>query len=89
MARAYRERQDQLIEERKDSFHPLTRAPFIINIRCLAVALYAADLTESSRCAAEVAILADGSVSRFVAWRTSDAQVLSMGVCQAREEIFV
>ncbi len=83
MARAYRERQDQLIEERKDSFHPLTRAPFIINIRCLAVALYAADLTESCRRAAESAIPADGFVSRSVARRASKAQVLSIGLCQA------
>lgn len=71
MVRSYRERQDQLVEERKDAFHPLTSVPSI-GVRFLAVALYAVDLTESFRCA-----------TRFVAWRRSNAQVLSVGFCQA------
>src|ERR687890_99873 len=45
--------------------------------------------TSLNRHAAESASPADGYASRSIGWRTPDARVLSMGVCQAREDIFV
>jgi hypothetical protein len=48
VAWAYGERQDQVIEEREDSFDPRLSGSFI-GFRFRGSALYAADLTESSR----------------------------------------
>ncbi len=45
--------------------------------------------TSLDRHAPEFAIQEDVFVSKFMEWRTSDARVLSMGICQTRDDSFV